>query len=118
MRKIAIIILLLPYKIFAEVSDKMASQSELWLFALIFSISLGFLLRWSKWINIVALPFTILFYYYAYDTIAQPDIGPAIIQEQGKIYIFALYGSASLVFLGVCIGNILNLFKNNCRDQR
>ena len=103
--------LLLPCGAFAEVSDKMATQSELWVTGIIFGIVLALLLLWSKWMNIIALPIAFLFFYFAYDTLAQPDIGPAIIKEQGKPYIFALYGSASFVLLGVCIGNIMNKLK-------
>ncbi|MCG8512052.1 MAG: hypothetical protein MI741_22785, partial [Rhodospirillales bacterium] len=58
-------------------------------------------------------PVAILFFYLAYDTLAQPDIGPAIVKEQGKPYIFALYGSSILVLIGVVIGNLLGRRSGN-----
>ena len=101
------LLLLFPLTVNAEVSDKMATQPDLWLSGLLVGVLIAAGIRWSKWLNLVGLPLTALFVYFAYDTLAQPDIGPAIIREQGGHYIVALYGSASLALIGVLIGNYL-----------
>ena len=89
----------------------MATQPGLWLSGLLAGLVVALGIRWSKWLNIIGLPLAALFFYFAYDTLAQPDIGPAIIKEQGKPYIMALYGAAVLVFIGVVTGNYLNKVK-------
>ena len=89
----------------------MATQPGLWLSGLLAGLVVAVCIRWSKWANLIGVPLAALFLYSAYDTLAQPDIGPAIIQEQGTPYILALYGSAILVVIGVLIGNYLNKVK-------
>jgi hypothetical protein len=111
MKKIIFLLPLIPSNVYAEVSDKMPTQPGLWITGLITGAIVALLLRWSKWLNILAAPLVLLFFYFAYDTLAQPDIGPAIIKEQGTPYIIALYGSAVLVLVGTVVGNILNKVK-------
>ncbi len=111
MKKIIFLLSLVPLNVYAEVSDKSPTQSGLWITGLITCAVVTLLLRWSKWLNILAAPLVLLFFYFAYDTLAQPDIGPAIIKEQGTLYITALYGSAVLVLVGVIVGNVLNKVK-------
>jgi CBS-domain-containing membrane protein len=105
------LILLFPISAAAEVSDKMATQQGLWLSGLLTGLVVAVCIRWSKWTNLIAIPLAVMFLYFAYDTLAQPNIGPAIIKEQGTPYIVALYGSAILVVIGVLIGNSLNKLK-------
>ena len=114
MKKFTIGFLILSCNVYAEVSDKMPTQQEIWLTGIIVSFVFIILLRWAKWINILAIPLTILFFYFAFDTLTQPDIGPAIVKEQGKTYILALYGSTTSVLLSVIVGNILNR-KRKCK---
>ncbi len=102
------LITLFPLSAAAEVSDKMVTQQELWLSGLLTWLVIAVFIRWSTWLNLLGVPLAALFLYFAYDTLAQPDIGSAIIQEQGTPYILALYGSAILVVIGVLIGNFLN----------
>lgn len=105
------IMTLFPLSATAEVSDKMFTQQELWLSGLLTGLGAAVFIRWSTWLNLLGVPLAALFLYFAYDTLAQSDIGSAIIQEQGTPYIFALYGSAILVVVGVLIGNFLNKVK-------
>ena len=107
MKKICALLLLLPVSAIAEVSDKMATQPGLWFSGLIAGILVAAAVRWTKWLNLIGVPLVVLFFYFAYDTLAQPNIGPAIIREQGVPYIIALYGSAVLVLLGLIAGNYL-----------
>jgi hypothetical protein len=113
MKRSVAILLLVPVSVFAEVSDKMATQSELWITGLVGGIVLSAMVRWSKWLNFLAIPIVVLFFYLAYDTLAQPYIGQAIVKEQGKPYIYALYGSSIIVLTGVVIGNILGKWRSN-----
>lgn len=95
----------------AEVSDKMPSQAGLYLTGFFAGSLLSLLIRWSKWANLVAWPLVVVFSYYAYDTLFDPFIGPAIIHEQGKSYIFASYASPILVLCGAIYGNFLLIKK-------
>lgn len=104
-------LVLTPLNVCAEVSDKMPTQSGLWITGLVGGTVAALLLRSSKRLNILAVPLVLLFFYFAYDTLAQPDIGPAIIKEQGTPYVMALYGSAVLVLMGIIVGNVLNKMK-------
>lgn len=101
------LLLLLPLPAFAEVSDKMPTQQNLWTTGLLLALCLGFAVRWSTWFNLLAWPLIALCFYGAYDLLTQADVGPAIIREQGNAYIVASYGSAALVLLGVAAGNLL-----------
>lgn len=114
MNRILFVFLVLPTPALAEVSDKMATQPGLWVSGGIVGIVLVWGIWKSKWVNFVGAPLAVLFFYFAWDTLRQPDIGPAIIKEQGSAYILALYGSAVLVVLGVVLGNYLNRLK--CRN--
>ena len=114
MNRVLFFLLLCPLVAYAEVSDKMATQPELWVQGGLVGCVLAAAIRWSKWVNLIGLPLVVLFFYLAYDTLAQPDIGPAIINEQGSPYIIALYGSATLVLLGVAAGNYM--FRAKCKN--
>ncbi|MDM5272265.1 hypothetical protein PGH07_08735 [Sulfurovum sp. zt1-1] len=116
MKKFILTLLIISCNTYAEVSDKIPSQEGLWLSGTIVGIVLVILLRWTKWINILAIPLTAIFFYFAYDTLIEPDIGSAIIKEQGKPYVMALYGSATLVLLGVIFGNILYKKRKKSHD--
>ncbi len=41
------LLLLLPFPVFAEVSDKMPSQQNLWVTGLVLAVCLGLAVRWS-----------------------------------------------------------------------
>lgn len=100
--------LTLSFSASAEVSDKMASQPGIWVSGVVVGILLTLGIRWSRWGNLVGVPVAAGCFYFAWDTLNQPHIGPAIIKEQGTPYIIALYGSAALVAMGVLLGNYLN----------
>jgi len=114
MNRIFLVLLALPAPALAEVSDKMATQPSLWFSGGLVGVLLVLGIRWSKWVNFIGVPLAVLFFYFAWNTLRQPYIGPAIIKEQGTPYILALYGSAALVALGVVLGNYLN--KLRCRN--
>lgn len=107
------LLLLLPFPVFAEVSDKMPSQQNLWVTGLVLAVCLGLAVRWSTWANLFAWPLAGLFFYGAYDLLTQADVGPAIMREQGSAYMIAAYGSAVLVLVGVIAGNLLRRRKLN-----
>lgn len=101
-----IVLLLLPLPALAEVSDKMPSQQNLWLSGLVLAVAMGFAVRRSRWFNLLAWPLVMMFFYGAYDLLNQADVGLAIVHEQGGAYVFASYGSAVLVLVGVVVGNV------------
>ena len=111
MNRLILVLLAFPVSALAEVSDKMPTQSGLWVSGVAVGGFLTFAIRWSKWVNLIGLPLVGLFFYLAWDTLRQPYIGAAIINEQGKLYIVALYGSAILVTIGVALGNYLNTLR-------
>ena len=106
MNKSVIYLLLVSNSAYAEVSDKIPTQSSIWLAGISIGLLLVLLLVWSKWINVLAIPIVIFFFMFAFGTL-HSDIGPAIIKEQGVPYIVALYGSASFAFVCLVLGNIL-----------
>jgi len=108
---VGLALLTLSFSAAAEVSDKMASQPGTWVSGVVVGILLALGIRWSKWGNLAGVPVAAGFFYFAWETLHQPHIGPAIIKEQGTPYIIALYGSAVLVAMGVLLGNYLNNLK-------
>ncbi|GGY59375.1 hypothetical protein GCM10011297_34910 [Bacterioplanes sanyensis] len=117
MNRYAIALVLLPNSALAEVSDKIASQPSLWVSGALLSSILAVSIRWSSWLNLAGLPLVALLFYSAWNTLNQPYIGPAIIEEQGLPYVFALYGSAVLTGLGLLLGNYLNKLKRRNAQQ-
>jgi hypothetical protein len=113
MNKIILLLLFFSLPAIAEVSDKMNSQADLYFSGFLSGCLLALLIRWSKWTNLIAWPLVALFFYFAYETFADPFIGPVIIQEQGIAYIFASYGLGVFALIGVIYGNYLSLKANN-----
>ena len=113
MNRIILLLLFFSLHANAEVSDKMNSQAGLYFSGFLTGCLLALLIRWSKWANLIAWPLVGLFFYFAYETLADPFVGPAIIQEQGVAYVFASYGSGVLVLIGAIYGNCLSLKANN-----
>ena len=101
--------------VYAEVSDKMASISHLWIQGFVGAIILFVLIRWSIWFSILGVVIVFLFSVISYQTLSDPFVGTAIIKEQGTPYIFATYGSVLLMAVGCLAGLILNRKRNKHR---
>ena len=106
-------------EVLAEVSDKAASQLQLWLEGILVggvALATG-VFRPFLGILIGAF-FSLLFGYVAYDTLADPFIAAALVAEQGEVYRVALYASPSLCALGVVIGACVGLRSRNILGER
>lgn len=89
---------------FAEVSDKILSVPGMWLQAVLIG-SVAVLAGWFRWW--LGLPFMVLPIVIALSAFGlrhTPDLGPAIIKEQGVTYFHNFYTSALLAALLVGIG--------------
>ena len=89
----------------AEVSDKIPTQTELWLQGCVVSALIFAGLLWNRWLNIVAIPIAVLSIYAALGSHLFWGLGESIVQEQGCIYLASLYGSKSLPVAACVIGN-------------
>lgn len=108
LRALFLLFTLTPAIGFAEVSDKMATISELWLQGLIVGAILFALVRWSHWYSVLAAVVVIFFFIASQKTFTDPYIGPAIMQEQGNRYKVASYGSVCLMLFGILSGLFIN----------
>ena len=93
----------------AEVSDKVLSIPQLWTHGIIGGVILFMLIRYSAWFITLGLAVVLFFGLVAYETIADPFVGPAIVKEQGNTYIVASYGSVILIVLGSIVGVVANI---------
>jgi len=98
----------------AEVSDKIATMSELWLQSLIFGIPIFLLTAWRKGFLFLGILLTVFFAYAAYATLSDPHVGVAIIREQGTSYVIASYSAAVIIAFCTVLGLVKNRskFKN------
>ena len=104
--------LFVSFNAVAEVSDKMATNPELWLQGFIFVIPVYFLTVWRKGFLGLGILFTVFFAYVAYATLSDPYIGVGIIKEQGRPYIIASYSAAVIIALCSALGLIKNKAKS------
>ena len=108
MKNLPAIFLLLPAAAMAEVSDKLPSMSQLWAQGAVVSAVLLILIWRNIWFSILGAAAAVLFRVMSYDSLADPFVGPAIITEQGNLYVFSSYGSVALIVLGSALGCVLN----------
>lgn len=118
--KINIIILLflifiLPEIAFAEVSDKVPSIFGLW----VEGVGVGFLGFFSAkcriWAGTLVGLVSIILCISHYDLISDPFVGPAIVKEQGDLYISSVYGSMVLLIAPLIAGFLFNHYKHRNR---
>ncbi|WP_133406889.1 hypothetical protein [Parashewanella tropica] len=114
MSKIIVIILLLviAFDVSAEVSDKMPTITELWLHGVIFGIPTYLLIAWRKKFLILGILLTCFFATSSYETLNDPHVGVAVINEQGTPYIFASYSASVIIALCSVLGLIKNRFES------
>jgi len=87
--------------IFAEVTDK---EPSVWFFcACAFSCVLisWQLMKWKKWLAVVAVPLAILSAALVLEEVRNPDVGPAIVRELGYSYVVVAYVSAGAPFIAI-----------------
>lgn len=92
----------------AEVSDKAPSVTELWLAPLAlcaFALLAGWVRK--RWFVFLLSGVCLALAYGTYDLVSDPYIGPALVTEQGSIYIGSAYGNVLVSLLGCAIGILL-----------
>lgn len=92
----------------AEVSDKAPSVTQLWLAPLVLC-ALAVLAGWAckRWFVFLLSGGYLALAYGTYDLVSDPYVGPALVAEQGSIYIGSAYGSVVVSLLGCAIGIVL-----------
>ena len=82
----------------AEVSDKIPSIPSLWLGPLAYGGLALLLTRFRWWLCFALIPLTLILAGASFsELIRDPDIGPAILREQGVPYVASVYGSVALL---------------------
>jgi len=96
----------LPRSASAEVSDKVASMQDHWLFAIVLSTLAFALVRWRLWL---LGPAAMLFLFVMSAEWESPgdDIGAAVLQEQGWLYFASLWCSCLLMMSGLVAGALV-----------
>ena len=89
---LSLAVMLFPASAFAEVSDKMPSITRIWIEGAIVGVIGFFLARYRIWAGLIFGLVTFFFCIGTYDLTSDPYVGPAIIAEQGKPYLFASTG--------------------------
>ena len=85
---------------YAEVSDKIPTYSDLWVWGLALNgLAIG-LSSWRWWCGLLVLPISALWAVGVLDMLHDPFVGPAILREQGRSYLHACYVSTLLVLSG------------------
>ena len=110
---------IVPSISFAEVSDKLHSQPELWLQGFGVGVVMLILCTYRPFLLILIwAPVVSLFGWATHELFADPYVGPAILQEQGMIYQVISYVSVLLVIAGGIIGFVLGLRKRTFFGKR
>ena len=79
----------------AEVSDKIPSLANLWLWAAGFTLA-ALLLAWRRPVaGLAVVPFAAFWAWSGHEMLSDPWVGPAILREQGRAYVQAVYWSAA-----------------------
>lgn len=102
----------------AEVSDKAPSVTELWLAPLALC-TLVVLAGWARkrWFVFLLGGVCLALAYGKYDLVSDPYVGPALVAEQGTVYIGSAYGSVIVSLVGCAIG-ILLAFRRREKTNR
>jgi hypothetical protein len=94
-----------PIPAVAEVSDKVLSIPEIWLWSGLGAVVAFAAWRYRFWAGLlVSLPASL----FAIATIAEvrdPYVGPAILMEQGWLYVASAYGSFVLIVVAALLGD-------------
>lgn len=102
---IAFAIAFFAFPAWAEISDKTASQAQLWLQGgVVGVIALWLAIRTPLLGLLFGALGTCFLGYGAFATHADPYIGRSLSAEQGLMYWVASYGSATLGLFGACFG--------------
>lgn len=84
----------------AEVSDKIPSTQVLWGWAIGFNLAAVLLSLWRPALGLAVVPVAAFQAWAGHEMISDPDIGPAILQEQGAGYFTQAYASGAVGVIG------------------
>ena len=84
--RIALLLILFTSSAHAEVSDKIASVSGMWVLSLSFGFLVSLLTLWNKWFFLLAVAFSALYISATADLAADQNLAASIIIEQGNLY--------------------------------
>ena len=104
---VAFLLLVTSFCARAEVSDKMASISDLWIQGFFIGLPVCLLIAWKKGFLFLGVFLAFFMFYAGYATL-NSDIGAHVIHEQGTPYIIASYSAFVVILLFCFIGYRLN----------
>ena len=109
------LIFIVPEIAFAEVSDKVPSILGLW----VVGVGVGFLgffsAKYRIWAGAIVGVVSIFLCISHYRVISDPFVGPAIVKEQGNLYILSIYGSMVMLIAPLIAGFLFNHSKHRKR---
>lgn len=85
------LLMTLPCIAYAEVSDKVPSSLDIWLFGLGAALLCVLAGRLRRWLVLVVCIAPALWFFSLLMEIHSPDVGPALYAEQGKMYYLHAY---------------------------
>ena len=94
----------------AEVSDKIATVSNMWTVALLSGLVASALTLWKKWFLLLGVAFSALYLSAAIDLASDQSLAKAIIAEQGSLY-FPQSFITSLIPLFMVVASCLYIQK-------
>ena len=104
---VAYLLFLTSFGARAEISDKMASISDLWMQGFVIGLLVCLLVVWKKGFLFLGVLLALFMFYGGYATL-NSDIGVHVIHEQGTPYIIASYSAFVVILLFCFIGYRLN----------
>jgi hypothetical protein len=115
----ALVLLLLAHPAAAEVSDKIPSQSSLWLVGAAVGVLAFVAGAWRPLLGFAAGLLALLLARNMHSELMDPFVGPAILSEQGRLYWWAVYGPSGLMVglavLGIVVGTRRTRFRTSGR---
>ena len=105
MRKLALIsMLLLSPVVSAEVMDKEFAYSTVLAWGVLGTIVSFAASRWAPWFLVLAAPVIAAFFIAHLSELADPHVGPAILQEAGLAYVVMSWAFPVLIVVAVIFG--------------
>lgn len=112
MKYLLFILFTVPSEALAEVSDKIPSILNIWIFGVVGTVVLFVLAYFSRWLFFLGLGFVGIMTYGSISMITEPHLGEAIIREQGLKYPVSLFATDLLMLCGA-VGGYLMLCRKN-----
>ena len=109
--------LLIASPAFAEVADKEPFLCTVWAWALALNVTAFVLELVRPRLGLLVLPFAAFIAWGAHDELSDPYVGPAILTELGRDYMWSWYASVTVGLVGplvlVVLWNVLRRRRNH-----